>query len=291
MESTTAPSWVDRELYPFTTRTVNTSSGTMHGIDDGQGSPVLFVHGTPSWSFEFRHLVGALRATHRCIAPDLLGFGLSERPRDFGYSPEAHAGALREFVEDIGLDRFTLVAHDFGGPISLPLALAGRVSRLVLINTWMWPLDDPALQRQAKMMSGPVGKWLYTYANISLRVLMPFAYATRSTLTPQIHAQYLQPFTNRADRALVLHPLAKALLGSSQYYAQQWRQRENLRHLPTLLLWGERDLAFGAPFLARWQSALPDAAVRSIPAGHWPHEEQPDEAVRAIKEFFNASVH
>jgi haloalkane dehalogenase len=260
----------------------------MHGVDDGQGSPVLFVHGTPSWSYEFRHLINALRGTHRCIAPDLLGFGLSERPREFAYTPEAHAEALREFVDNIGLERFALVAHDFGGPISLPLALAGRVTRLVLLNTWMWPLEDRALQRQANMMSGAVGRWLYAYANISLRVLTPFAYANRSALTPRIHAQYLEPFRSPADRARVLHPLAKALLGSSQYYAELWRQRENLRQVPTLLLWGARDPAFGAAFLSRWQSVLPDAAVRVIPAGHWPHEEQPAEAARAVQEFFDA---
>lgn len=262
----------------------------MHCVDDGAGSPVLFVHGTPSWSFEFRHLIGALRATHRCIAPDLLGFGLSERPRDFAYSPEAHAGALHEFVDTIGLDRFTLVAHDFGGPISLPLALEGRVTRLVLINTWMWPFEDPALQRQAKMMSGSIGRWLYTYANISLRVLMPFAYAKRSALTPRNQAQYLRPFASRADRTLVLHRLAKALLGSSEYYAELWRQRDALRQIPTLLLWGARDPAFGEPFLLRWRRALPAAAVHSTSAGHWPHEEQPEEAVRAIEEFLNEPV-
>jgi haloalkane dehalogenase len=260
----------------------------MHSIVEGDGEAVLFVHGTPSWSFEFRDLVSALRATHRCIAPDLLGFGLSERPRDFSYSPEAHAVTLAAFVDNLGLDRCTLVAHDFGGPISLPLALAGRVSRLVLINTWMWPLEDPALRRQAQMMSGSLGRWLYSYANVSLRVLMPFAYAARTALTPRIHAQYLQPSATRSDRALVLHPLAKALLGSSDYYADLWRRRDSLRDVPTLLLWGTRDPAFGAPFLSRWQSVLPDAAVHPIPAGHWPHEERPAEAARAIKEFFGA---
>src|SRR5262245_1933815 len=128
--------------YPFTPRFL----GKLHYIDEGAGPPILFVHGTPTWSFEFRHLIAGLRATHRCVAVDHLGFGLSERPPDAAYTPEAHAERLRAFVDALGLERFTLVVHDFGGPIGLPLALdgSGRVERLVVLNSWMWSFaDDP----------------------------------------------------------------------------------------------------------------------------------------------------
>ena len=120
--------------YPFTSRYVALSSGRMHYVDEGAGDVVLFVHGTPTWSFEYRHLIKAFRASHRCIAPDHLGFGLSERPANFPYTPEAHATALEEFAGKLGLDRFTLVVHDFGGPVGLPLCLRhpDRVVRLVL---------------------------------------------------------------------------------------------------------------------------------------------------------------
>jgi haloalkane dehalogenase len=116
--------------------------GRMHYIDEGAGPPALFVHGTPTWSFEYRHAIRATMGSCRCIAPDHLGFGLSDRPRGTAYTPEAHAARLREFVDGLGLDRFALVVHDYGGPIGLPLALEGRVTRLVLMNTWMWPFDD-----------------------------------------------------------------------------------------------------------------------------------------------------
>ena len=136
------PAWLDQTAYPFRSRHLSLSAGEMHYVDEGQGDAILLVHGTPTWSFEFRHLIAALSTRHRCVAPDHFGFGLSGRPRAFAYTPEAHAAALGEFVDRLGLDRFTLVVHDFGGPIGLPLALRPQapVRRLVILNAFAWLL-------------------------------------------------------------------------------------------------------------------------------------------------------
>src|SRR5262245_50024589 len=118
------PSWLDRHAYPFASHSLSVPDGRMHYVDEGQGEPVLLVHGTPTWSFEFRNLIRRVSPFRRAIAPDHLGFGLSERPEAFEYTPEAHARALEAFVDRLGLSRFALVVHDFGGPIALPLAFA-----------------------------------------------------------------------------------------------------------------------------------------------------------------------
>ena len=83
MGVTMLPSWLDRSEYPFEPRYVDLPLGKMHYVDEGPGDPILFVHGTPTWSFDYRHLIKALSPHARCIAPDLLGFGLSDRPADF----------------------------------------------------------------------------------------------------------------------------------------------------------------------------------------------------------------
>ena len=284
-----APSWIDRDAYPFPSRWLALPSGyRMHYVDEGTGEPVLFVHGTPTWSFEWRHIVRALSATHRCIAPDLLGFGLSDRPRAFEYTPEAHAEAIAAFVERLDLDGLTLVVHDFGGPIGLPLALERptRVSRIVVINSWLWSFaGDRDMERKAKIAGGPVGRFLYRWANLSLRLIMPSAYADRSKLTPEIHGQYLAVFPDRWSRGAVLWPLARALLGSSAYYERLWSMRERLRELPTLIVWGTEDAAFRMDQLARWRAALPQARVVELPVGHWPHEEAPDAVITALRSF------
>lgn len=283
------PDWIDRNEYPFRKHSMALTDGTMNYVDEGNGEVLLFVHGTPTWSFEYRHLIKNLAQRHRCIAPDHLGFGLSARPAGFAYSPEAHAGVLREFVDRLGLERFTLVVHDFGGPIGLPLALdqPSRVARVILLNTWAWPLDDdPKMARGARLAGGAVGRFLYRYANASLKLIMPSAYGDRKKLTGAIHAHYLQVFEDRDSRVQVLHALAKSLLGSRAHYQSLLDRIGGLRRVPVLIIWGMQDTAFQPYQLERWRSLLPEAAVSPIAgAGHWPHEEEPAAVLAAIERF------
>lgn len=285
------PAWLDRQAYPFAPRFLPLTAGRMHYVDEGQGETILFVHGTPTWSFEFRHLIRALSKTHRCVAPDALGFGLSERPRDFAYTPEAHAAVLAEFVQKLGLTNYTLVVHDFGGPIGLPLCLhhPDQVSRLVLFNTWMWPFDDdPEMQKKGRIAGGAIGRLLYRHVNFSLRVLTPYAYGDKKKLTPAIHQQYLSVFPDADSREQVLWALAKSLNGSRDYYSSLWEQRNKLQERPALILWGMKDRAFPPHMLDKWRVMLPAATVVPIEnAGHWPHEEAPDTVVSLMAKFLS----
>jgi haloalkane dehalogenase len=219
----------------------------------------------------------------------MLGFGLSERPERFDYSPESHSRALAAFVDRLGLEDFTLVVHDFGGPIGLPLALERpeRVRRLVIFNTWMWSFaDDREMVRRGRIVSGALGRFLYRRLNFSLKVLAPSAYGDRRKLTPRIHRQYLAPFPDAKSREQVLWALARALHGSSAFYAGQWERRQRLQDTPALILWGMKDTAFRPPMLARWREALPSAKVVELAdAGHWPHEESPDAVLRELSSF------
>lgn len=289
--SAEVPAWLDRAAYPFRSRALTLAAGRVHYVEEGEGEPIVFVHGTPSWSFEFRHLLRGLSATHRCVALDLLGFGLSERPRDFPYTPEAHARVVEEFLLRLDLPRFTLVVHDFGGPIALPFAVKHpeRIRRLVVLNSFMWPLDeDPELQRAARFAGSWLGKFLYRAFNASLRLLMPYAYGDRRRLTSAIHAQYLAPFAERDARVRVLWQLACALLASRAHYAELWAQRARLAAIPSLVIWGMADRAFPARCLERWLGALPHArAVRLSSAGHWPQEEAPERVLDELREFLD----
>ena len=265
----------------------------MHYIDEGTGEPLLFVHGTPTWSFEWRHLIRAFAPAHRCIAPDHIGFGFSDRPRNFPYTPEAHAANLAEFIGNLNPEPLTLIVHDYGGPIGLPFCLRHpeRVKRLVLLNTWMWSFaGDRDMERKWRVAGSPLGRWLYRWANLSLRVLTPQAYADKGKLTPQIHRQYLERFPDRWSRGTVLWALARAILGSSRYYDSLWEQREKLRGRPALIIWGMKDPAFQPHLLARWREVLPSARVVELEdAGHWPHEEVPDRVIDAIRDFLSTA--
>ena len=284
---------IDRAQYPFTSRWMDLASGRMHYVDEGQGEPMLFVHGTPTWSFEWRHLIRAFAPTHRCIAPDHLGFGLSDRPREAAYTPEAHAERLSAFVERLAPGPLTLVVHDYGGPIGLPICLRHpeRVKRLVLVNTWMWSFaGDRGMEGKARMAGGPLGRLLYRYANLSLRVIMPSSYGVRRRLTPAIHREYLERFPDAGSRGTVLWPLARALLASGAWYDSLWSERAKLSGRPALIVWGMKDPAFPPYQLARWREALPAARVAELPgAGHWPHEEEPERVVGELRTFLAGS--
>ncbi|RYZ03654.1 MAG: alpha/beta fold hydrolase [Myxococcales bacterium] len=285
------PDWLDRQQFPFRSRWLDTSQGTLHHLDEGpeDGQVVLLVHGTPSWCFEYRHLIAELSRTRRVIAFDHLGFGLSERPSAFDYTPEAHTLVLRELVTRLALGRFSLVVHDYGGPIALPIATEEpeRIESLVVLNSWMWPLgEDAELARAARFAGSRLGRFLYRWLNASLRLLMPRAYADRRKLTPQIHAQYLAPFRERDARVRVLWTLAKALTRSAPSLSRLWQSRAALSQLPALIVWGSDDELLPPRLLSRLREGLPQAQVHALSGvGHWPQEEAPDHVAALLQGF------
>lgn len=285
------PTWLDRAAFPWEPRFVDTGDGAQHLVDVGRGAPVVLVHGTPTWAFEWRHVIAALAPSHRIIAPDHLGFGLSARPAGADYRPEAHARRFARLMDLLELERVTLVVHDFGGPIALPFAVAhpDRVARLVVTNTWMWPLDgDPLMARRARQAGGRLGRFLYRWLNASLRLLMPYAYGDRRHLTRAVHRQYLAPFSDREARVRVLFELAKALLGSTPHYRSLWERRAALQRFPVAVLWGLADRALRPTLLDRWREAAPHAEVITFErAGHWPHEEAPEAYVAALSRLLD----
>lgn len=285
---TASAPWLDRSQWPWPARKCDVGDGSLHYIDEGTGPTVVLVHGTPTWGFEWRHLVSGLASDGRVLVPDHLGFGLSDRPAGSDYRPEAHAARFGAFMAaTTGDDPVSLVVHDFGGPIALAWALSNphRLRSVTIINSWMWSFDDDAtMRRRASFVSGRLGRFLYRRANASLKLIMPSAYADKRRLTPAIHRQYLSVFPDPDSRERVLFALAKALLGSSAFYRDLWSRRASLNGVPMSIIWGMRDSAFGPAILARWSEAFPAARLVCLDdAGHWPHEEQPAAVLEAVR--------
>jgi haloalkane dehalogenase len=285
----TRADWVDRNLYPFQSRYIDPGPGRMHYVDEGTGPVILMVHGTPTWSFLYRHLIRELLQNYRVIAIDHLGFGLSDKPPHWSYRPEDHARNLEVLIERLGLCDITLVVHDFGGPIGLAYATRhpDNVRALVLFNTWMWSLQGTAAEKVSRLMGGPVGRFLYRRLNFSSRVLIKAAFSDKRKLTREVHRQYTAAFPAPAARQ---GPwvLARELIGSSSWYQGLWQCRQRIVEKPTLVLWGMRDPAFGSDALARWKAAFTNARIVELPnAGHFVQEEAPEEAARAIRTFLS----
>lgn len=284
--------WLDRTAYPFQPHFFQLDQGRMHYVDEGNGPPIVMVHGTPAWSFLYRAFIKDLAQDYRCIAPDHLGFGLSDKPAEGTYQPARLSQNLTQLIESLGLRDITLVVHDFGGPIGLGYALdhPENVRRLIIFNTWMWPInDDPQITRMNKILGGPFGRFLYTQLNISPRQLYPLVFGDKTKLRRDVQQQYVQT-THRPDERLAMWTFARELVGSTDWYQQLWDKRERIKDIPTMLLWGMKDPSFPPKQLARWRELFPKAEVVMFPEnGHFIQEEAPEQAISAIRRFLASS--
>jgi len=273
----------DPSLYPFKPRWFQTYAGQLHYVDEGAGPPILFCHGNPTWSFLYRKVITRLRGNFRCIAVDYLGFGLSERPDDFGYSAAEHARCVGELVDHLQLDGFITMGQDWGGPVSLAAAIERpeRVRGVVLGNTWFWPAD-----RRMTMFSKVTGTpWMQRQLlerNIFVDWILPLGMAHHLTPAEMDHYREVQPspaarrgVAELPRQLLAARPLLERLASDVP---------ATLGAKPALLLWGMRDLAFrAAHLLPRMQAAFASGVTVELPrARHFIQEDAPAEIAQAI---------
>lgn len=278
----------DPALYPFESRWFDSTRGRIHYIDEGDGPPILFCHGNPTWSFLYRDIIMALRDRFRCIAPDYLGFGLSERPPGFGYKIDEHAGVLGEFVDHLGLDGYVSMGQDWGGPISLAVAVerADRVRGIVLGNTWFWPTDELTTKFFSKVMSSCPMQYAILKRNFFVETMIPAGTENRPTEEVMEHYRQTQPAP--AARAGVAE-FPKEILAARPLLEGLARDvPANLGNKPALLVWGMKDVAFRpGPAIPRMRAAFPDHVVVELPkAKHFIQEDEPDRIAQAIIDRF-----
>ena len=288
----TRPDWVSDDLFPFESKFFTTPSGhRMHLVDEGAGEPIVFVHGNPAWSFEFRHLIKGLRSDFRCIAPDHIGFGLSSRSdRRRDHHPAALAREFTTLIDYLELSDMTLFLTDWGGPIGLEFARKqpDRVKRIVIANTWCWPVaDDFHFKSFSFLMSSWVGQYLIRHRNFFVNKVMPKAIGNKAVLTPEIMAHYRMamptPDARSASAALPGH-----IVGATDWLRSIWSERAAFVNCPALILWGLKDIAFRKKELDRWKSELSDAESHELQGcGHFLAEEAPEKLVEALHAFMS----
>ena len=261
----------------------------MHFIDEGAGEPIVFLHGNPTWSFEFRHLVRDLRSRFRCIAPDHIGFGLSSRSRQpADYRPEAHADAVAALLDHLDVQDLTLYLVDWGGPIGLDFARKhpDRVKRIVITNTWCWPVArDPHYIMFSFFMSSWLGQYLIKRRNFFVNKVLPMAVAQKDALTPEVMTHYrnAQP-TPEARSACAAFP--GHIVGATDWLQSLWDDRAAFAGKPALIFWGFKDIAFREKELNRWKAELADFEAHEFKdCGHFLAEEAPDRMLPALHAF------
>jgi len=282
-----AQKWLDTTLYPFENKYIQLDAGKMHYVDEGKGDVILFIHGTPTWSFLYREYITELSNKYRCIAIDHIGFGLSEKPDSFDGKPQSHSKNLTEFIEKLNLEGITIVVHDFGGPIGLSSAIQNhnRIKQAVMFNTWLWETkNNPEAQKVAKIINNGIGKFLYLRMNFSPKYLLKKGFYEKKNLSKKVHKHYIKPFPNKSTRLSLLN-LGKSLVNSSDWYQEQWLAIDKLEQKPWLILWGTRDEFITTKYLERWKKRLPNAIVKEYDCGHFVQEERTIETIQEIERF------
>lgn len=279
--------WLDQSEYPFRHNYFNVNGHNLHYIDEGEGETILFVHGTPSWSFDFRKIIKALRNKYRCIAIDHIGFGLSDKPADYDYSTLNHSQTLERFIREEQLKNLTLVVHDFGGPIGLNVAIKhpDLFTNIVILNSWLWSsVSDPDFIKLRKVLKSPFLPFLYLYLNFSPRFILPRSFGDHK-LPGTLLKQYTRPFANKSQRYGAL-AFARSLLNNQEWFEELWSKKEALGSKPMLIIWGMKDPVIKPTYLEKFISGFPQARIKKLEScGHFPQEEQAGEVVKAIQEF------
>lgn len=279
--------WLDTSEYPFNSKYFDINGQKLHYIDEGKGETLLFVHGTPSWSFDYRNIIKNLKVHYRCVAIDHIGFGLSSKPEQYDYSPQNHSNTLEKFILEQQLENITLVVHDFGGPIGLNFAIQHpeKIKNLIILNSWLWSSEnDPDYIKLKKILKSPLLPFLYRYLNFSPKFILPQSFGDKK-LPKNLLKQYTKPFADRTQRNGTL-AFAQSLLNDQDWFEQLWIKRKTIAEKPTLFVWGMKDNVIKPHNLKKFQSSFSNAkTIKLETSGHFPQEEQPEKVIKAISVF------
>lgn len=275
----------DPRLFPFESRWFRSSAGKIHYVDEGEGAPILLLHGNPTWSFLYRGLIIRLRKRFRCIAPDYPGFGLSAHPADYRFTPEEHAGVIRQLVRELDLRQLTIVGQDWGGPIGMQVALyeTERLRALVMGNTWYWPTEALHLRAFSWLLSTGYAQGLLHKRNLLVERLIPLG--VKHEMAPEVLEHYRRPFPTADSRAGAVELVRQLTLSGNWLSRVEQGVRTHLRHLPLLLTWGIEDLAFTPAFMDSFRRDFPKARAVRLEARHLIQEDVPGELSEAIRDF------
>jgi len=271
--------------FPYEAKYVDVEGLRMAYVEQGAGGPLLLLHGEPTWSYLYRHMIPPLAAIGRVIAPDLVGFGRSDKPKAANaYSYKSHVRWLRAFVEALDLKRITLVCQDWGGLLGLRLLaeIPERFARVVAMNTGL-PVGDPGSEAFMKWR-----RFSQRVESLDLPLLMRNSLARRK-LTDAEAAAYAAPFPSKEYQtaALVfprLVPIRRDHAGA--YDNRMAIERLKSLDLPVLLAWGAED-AITAPFESFLRSIFRNVAPPvAIPgAGHFIQEDAGEEVAARIVDW------
>ena len=282
--------------YPFSPNYAKISEFRYHYIDEGEGEPILMVHGNPTWSYYYRHLISALSTHYRTIAVDHIGCGLSDKPESSAYpfTVEQRVKDLEAFVHAMDFQRpITLVLHDWGGMIGMGMAtrLPEMISKIVLLNTAAFtnPHNKQIPWQLSLVRNTPLGPLLVQGLN-AFALSATYTCCKRTPMPTKIRKAYISPYNNWKNRLATLRFVQDIPLSPRDKGYDFISEIENrlplLQDKPIMICWGEKDFVFDHDFLQKWLKIFPSAEVHRFPdCGHYILEDASQDIIPLIQNF------
>lgn len=286
--------------YLFSSHFASIKGLQLHYLDEGPktAAPVVMLHGNPSWSFYYRQLTSVLRVQHRCIVPDHIGMGLSEKPsaKDYEFGLDRRVDDLETLLDELSItENITLVLHDWGGMIGMSYANRHpqRIKRLVILNTAAFHLPTgKSVPWQLRLSRLPlVNALLNQGLNAFCRGAVKYC-VTRKPMPKAVARAYLAPYNSWHNRLAVRKFVEDIpLRPGDRGYATVDKVDKELQlfsGLPMLICWGLRDFVFDKHFLHEWLQRFPLAQVhRFEDAGHYLLEDAAEDVIPLIYQFLD----
>jgi pimeloyl-ACP methyl ester carboxylesterase len=279
--------------YAFEHHYLETPAGLLHYVDEGprDASPILCVHGNPTWSFYYRRLIQKFRGEQRVIAPDHIGCGLSDKPQDWSYRLADHIDNLERLVLELDLRDITLVVHDWGGAIGCGVATRHpeRFARILVMNTAAFP--GGRIPTRIRACRTPIlGELAVRGLNGFARAAIEMAVENASVMTPEVRKGYLAPYDTWANRIAVQRFVEDIPLSADHPSYETLQAIDSdlrkLRGLPVAIVWGEQDWCFTPKFREQWERRFPMAQQLTFEdAGHYVLEEAHDRILPWVAEW------
>lgn len=283
-------------LIPFSSHYLDLNGLRYHYLDEGNGEPVVMLHGNPTWSFYYRNLVSSLKDDFRTIVPDHIGCGLSDKPADslYSYTLKQRVDDLERLLEHLDIrDNITLVLHDWGGMIGMAYAsrYPDRIKRLVILNTSAFHLPESKKFPLALKICRETqfGAFLVQGLN-AFAVIASLIGCKRNPMPANLRKAYCSPYDSWLNRIATLRFVQDIpLKPGDQSFELVSKVQEGLhrfKDVPMLICWGEKDFVFDHHFRKEWERRFPQAEVHSFSdAGHYILEDAGDEVIPLIEGF------
>lgn len=275
------------KIYPFRSHFLQLGENNLHYVDEGQGQPILMLHGNPTWSFYYRNLIQTFSPKFRTVVPDHIGCGLSDKPQDYEYTLENHIQNAYQLIRFLDLKKIILVVHDWGGAIGFGLVTRypELFDKIVILNTAAFPM--PIIPKRINFLKGKMGGYLSRKFNL---FAWPATFmTTEKTLPRAIKDGYLLPYNNWDNRVAVDGFVQDIPMDKEHKTYKTLSDIEaKLKSLPQpkLILWGGKDFCFNRHFFEKWIEIYPDAdAFWYAKAGHYVIEDELEEVSSKIWEF------